>query len=191
MTSGVHPSELHDPGGKVRIRLPGLVAGGAEFSDCGRYRPLLWRSWTGAAMSGHVLFIGLNPSTATDDEDDPTVRRERDFTSRWGYGDYRKCNVMDYRATSPGDLISSGIEPRSGDNLAVILRQAKDASIVVAAFGAIDRRLKHFAQETLDMLHENGIDCVCLGTTRKGYPRHPLYLRKDTALRPYERRVLA
>lgn len=171
----------HDPGGKVRIRLRQNITGGARFSDCGRYRPLLWRDWAGAERSGYVLWVGMNPSTADGDADDPTVRRECDFTMSWGYGAYRKCNVMDLRATHPRDLLGDHAA-RSDANLPTILEQARSAEVVVLAFGALHKRLEHHGRETVEALADLRNDIKCLGFTANGSPRHPLYLRKDSQL---------
>lgn len=69
------------------------------FSPCGRYRYTLWREWIGG--EGFVQFIGLNPSTATDTEDDPTIRRCINYAKSWGYGGMCMTNLFAYRATLP------------------------------------------------------------------------------------------
>lgn len=182
--SGTVPNskDSHDPGGKVRIKLRDNIRGGATFSDCGIYRPLLWRDWDGAVKPGYVLWIGMNPSTADGDVDDPTVRRECDFTMSWGYGSYRKCNVMDMRATQPKSLLAADMIPRSGINLDMIVEQARSADIVVMAFGALHKKLTPYGEEVVRRLELEGIKMSCLGLTGNGSPRHPLYLRKDSEL---------
>ncbi|MDW9481896.1 DUF1643 domain-containing protein [Sinorhizobium meliloti] len=179
--------DRHDPGGKVRIRLRTSIRAGATFSDCGRYRPLLWRDWDGAPNPGHVLWIGMNPSTADGDVDDPTVRRECDFTAAWGYGIYRKCNVMDFRATQPKALLQPGISPRSDINLSIIVEQARSAQLVILAFGSLHRKLSSFGTDVVAALETENIDATCLGFTANGSPRHPLYLRKDAERVPFPR----
>nr|WP_250808585.1 DUF1643 domain-containing protein [Neorhizobium tomejilense] len=174
--------DQHDPGGKVRIKLRASFLGGATFSDCGRYRPILWRDWEGAQKPGYVLWIGMNPSTADGDVDDPTVRRECDFTASWGYGAYRKCNVMDLRATQPKSLIIPGAVPRSAVNLDFISEQARNAEVVVLAFGSLHKKLAAFGSEVVDRLSAEGVQMHCLGITANGSPKHPLYLRKDSQL---------
>jgi hypothetical protein len=171
--------ERHDPGGKVRIKLRNSIKGGATFSDCGQYRPLLWRDWPEAANSGHVLWIGMNPSTADGDVDDPTVRRECDFTAAWGFGSYRKCNVMDFRATQPKALLQPGVAPRSEINLKTIVEQARSAELVILAFGSLHKKLRHYGEDVVSTLEAEGIRAMCLGVTANGSPKHPLYLRKD------------
>lgn len=74
----------------------------AVLSADGRYRYELARHLSNDPAT--VLFIGLNPSTATDVVDDPTVRREVDFARRWGFGRYVKANLYALRSTHPSEL---------------------------------------------------------------------------------------
>jgi hypothetical protein len=180
-SSGMTPNSeaLHDPGGKVRIKLGASTSGSAVFSECGRYRPVLKRTLVGATKPGYVLFIGLNPSTASGDVDDPTVRRETNFNHDWGYGEYVKCNVMDYRATHPKDLLADGVIACSGANLPAIVELAAGAALVILAFGALHKKLAHHGDDVVQALAHRGIAMHCLGLTQSGNPRHPLYLRKD------------
>ncbi len=175
--------DRHDPGGKVRIKVADEVRGDALFSPCGRYRLLLSREFPDGR--GTALWIGMNPSTAAADVDDPTVRRESDYTRAWGYRRFVKANVMDWRATRPQDLLAEGTAPRSADNLAVIRAQAAEADLVMLAFGALHPRLRHFADETVAALRADGRPLFCLGLTKNGAPRHPLYMRKGLAPIPY------
>ncbi|WP_262027608.1 DUF1643 domain-containing protein [Microvirga sp. Mcv34] len=179
----------HDPGGKVRLSLPCGVSGAGGFSDCGRYRQTLIREigQIGDARGPFVLFVGMNPSTADATVDDPTVRREWGFARRLGFSRYVKANVMDYRATDPKDLLAPGVEPRSAENLPEIVRLAKMAGLVVMAFGALPKPLRHYANETVSALREAGVALHCLGYTADGSPRHPLYLRSDAPLLPFPR----
>lgn len=191
--SGSTPNskDRHDPGGKVRIRLRETIRGGATFSDCGQYRPLLWRDWADAPKLGHVLWIGMNPSTADGDVDDPTVRRECDFTAAWGYGAYRKCNVMDFRATQPKALLQPSVSPRSEINLSTIVEQAKSAQLVILAFGSLHKKLSHYGMDVVSALETENIPAMCLGITANGSPKHPLYLRKDAERIPFPGLALA
>ncbi|HEX3862743.1 MAG TPA: DUF1643 domain-containing protein [Stellaceae bacterium] len=95
----------HDPGGKTKLAMIAGVDGKAEFSPCGRYRYWLSRDWSMRRFSDgrapYALWIGMNPSVAAADVDDPTIRREMAFTKVMGIDVYVKCNIMDYRATDP------------------------------------------------------------------------------------------
>ena len=73
---------------------------GADISPCGRYRYSLWRKWGPGAT---CMFVGLNPSTADETADDPTIRRCMAFARDWGYGALCMANLFAYRATDPAD----------------------------------------------------------------------------------------
>lgn len=171
---------MHDPGGKVRLALPPGITGGAEFSDCGRYRRTLWRAWLGGR--GEVLFIGMNPSTADAEVDDPTVRREIGFAQRWGFSRLIKCNLGDYRATHPRDLPRVPEEACTEANLEAIKTHAIYADLVVMAHGVPPAPLRETASIVAKMIREEaGQEMVCLGLTKEGFPKHPLYVRGDTS----------
>jgi hypothetical protein len=172
----------HDPGGKTRLQLqPDITRHNAVFSPDGVYRHALWRFWTHERRPRIALWIGMNPSTADDQCDDPTVRREIDFSRAWGYRAYCKVNVMDYRATSPADLRKPGVRPCSDSNMWYISTLAQRADIHIAAWGRIAKPLKTFATSVALALNEHQLWCV--GVNQDGSPKHPLYLKADTALR--------
>jgi hypothetical protein len=52
----------------------------------------------------YALFIGLNPSTADEKEDDPTIKRCINYSKKWGYGGLCMVNLFAFRATDPSDL---------------------------------------------------------------------------------------
>lgn len=178
----------HDPGGKIKLALPDGMWGSAVFSECGRYLHLLTRGWRAPPESIGVVWIGMNPSTADEDFDDPTVRREAGFTKRLGFTSFAKVNVMDYRATDPKRLLSASVVPCSDKNMRTILRICGGAGIVVAAWSALPKGLRRYARQVEDALWREGYVLSCLGCTKDGSPRHPLYLRKDTELLRYRRR---
>jgi len=172
----------HDPGGKVKTALPAGLRGDATFSVCGQYRQRL-RRWIGDTFPDpHWLLIGMNPSTATADYNDPTITREWGFTVREGYRGFVKVNIGDYRATRPQDLTSDGVVACSPDNLPVILDEAKSADRVVMCFGKVNRALKDAAEKTVAALTARGVDLWCFGLNSDGSPKHPLYLRADTPI---------
>src|SRR4051812_30659428 len=137
--SGVITGRSHDPGGKVRLPLLPGVRGSALFSDCKRYRYCLHRHW-GSFGSPYVLFIGMNPSTAEADVDDPTIRKEIRYAQGMGFFHLAMVNVMDYRATDPKQLLTE--MPRSDANLPQILDLAKGALRIVCAWGALPKPLR-------------------------------------------------
>lgn len=175
----------HDPGGKVRLAMLPGTRGNAGFSECGRYRHWLSRNWQppGEMPPKALLFIGMNPSTAEADVDDPTIRREIEFSKRFGASAYVKVNVMDYRATSPKQLLAQGVNPCSDENREVIRRAAESAAKIIVCWGKLHRPLRRYADNTLGILR--GRELWCLGKNADGSPRHPLYLPGATPLEKF------
>jgi len=175
----------HDPGGKIRLRLPQDVQGDAVFSPCRRYRPLL-RRWRGERFpDAFALFIGMNPSTAEAHVDDPTIAREWEFTVREGYDGFAKTNVADYRATKPSMLLEEGVTPSSHANLPTIIDTARRANLVVLCHGCLNKALAPLGAQVIEALRHAGVEIMCFGTNADGSPKHPLYLAKTTPLIPY------
>jgi hypothetical protein len=172
----------HDPGGKVRIPI-GDMSASAEFSPCGRYRHTLWRTWSPLREEApFALWIGLNPSTADATHDDPTVRREIGHTRRMGLESLCKVNLCDWRATDPVELLAPDRTPCSPDNIRAITANASVAERVILAFGAVHPKLRGHAGRVVAMLLGMGIPLWCIGTTKDGSPRHPLYVAAATPL---------
>ncbi|WP_114947630.1 DUF1643 domain-containing protein [Microvirga calopogonii] len=176
----VSDDELHDAGGKSRLRLKEGVIADAVFYENRRYRPILTRRWTTDPNAPFVLWVGMNPSVASYDVDDPTVAREQDFTRRWGYSSYVKCNVMDYCVTDQKRLRDPGVTPCSQHNLPAIRDQASRASMIVMGFGAVHPSLQHHADAVCQALIEDGHRLWCLAVTKNGNAGHPLYIAADT-----------
>lgn len=170
-------ADQHDAG-KSRLPMIEGVDGKAEFSECGRYRLWLSRDWSWRRLSDgrsqFALWIGMNPSVAGADVDDPTTRREMAFTRVMGLDTYVKCNVMDYRATDPKALLS--VAPRSDQNIECIVNMASSrrCASIIAAWGALPKPLRRYADDVVAALR--GRQLHCFGKTASGAPRHPLYL---------------
>lgn len=157
---------------------------GATFSECERYRFTLWRRWAPGLLDDPqplVAFIGLNPSTADESVDDPTIRRCIGFAKRWGYGGMVMLNCFAFRATDPKDMKAHD-EPLAMkvQNMAAILDIAKQVGSVVCCWGVHG---SHLGRDELvrATLHKSVL--THLGLTKGGQPKHPLYLRKDTERR--------
>jgi hypothetical protein len=170
----------HDPGGKTRLPLQDGVRGWVDFSVCGKYRHVLLRNW-GAFGDPFVLWIGMNPSTADFNVDDPTIRKEMHFTRAMGFNSYVKVNVMDFRATDPKALLS--VEPRSDKNLPRIISLSEGASRIICTWGALPKSLQRYADDVVHALRDHKL--YCMGKTKNGSPRHPLYLRNDAECIPW------
>jgi hypothetical protein len=176
----------HDPGGKVRLKLMPGVKGDAQFSADGRYRHLM-RRWLGDEFpSRYVLFIGMNPSTADAEVNDPTCAREWSFALREGFSAMVKANVGDYRATDPKMLLAEGIAACSEANIPAIRHAARDASLVVLCHGKLNKALAPAGRALVQALLEDKTKLWCFGTNADGSPKHPLYQRADAPLVPFQ-----
>ena len=142
----------------------------AKFSPCRLYRYTLWRKWIGG--KGYALVIGLNPSTADEVTDDPTVRRCSNYAKAWGYASLCMTNLFAYRATDPV-VMKAVAEPIGPDNDRYLAECAQRAAVVVAAWGN-HGTYRGRAGEVLGLLGELHF----LRLTQSGQPAHPLYLRK-------------
>jgi hypothetical protein len=116
----------------------------------------------------------LNPSTADEFQLDPSCTRARNFAERWGYGALVVTNVFAWRATDPGDMLAAK-DPVGRGNDAAIERAARDAEIVVCAWGNHGAHLGRSAA-VVKLLKRNGIALHCLRANGSGEPAHPLYL---------------
>lgn len=171
--------------------LPGLepeVQKDALLSDDGRYRYWLRRRWAGHDGVGInyrlVTFVMLNPSTADAELDDPTIRRCTGFARSWGYDGLIVVNLYALRSTDPKGLWAAQdpVGPRNDGNLcAAALWAHRDDTPIVAAWGANARPDR--VAEVLALPHMDRL--TCLGVTKDGAPRHPLYLPSAATLTPW------
>lgn len=155
--------------------------GGAVYSPCERYRYALWRRWGNHLCStAPLITIGLNPSTATECKDDPTIRRLITFAQREDCGALIMLNLFALRSPHPRELgrVDDPVGPGHDDVIREVLDQWPHAP-VLAAWGEGGRR-KRRDREGMDVIGARPV--LCLGTTKDGHPRHPLYVRADTPL---------
>lgn len=147
----------------------------AVFSEDRRFRYALVRRWNiGRSL---VAFIGLNPSTADEVVNDPTVRRCIGFAESWGYGGLVMLNAFAFRATDPRDLKADAAPVGPGNDEAIVRYSAR-ASLVVAAWGVHGAFLNRDSR-IRRLFEEVGIPLHVLGLTKGGFPKHPLYLPKN------------
>lgn len=151
---------------------------GADISEDGLYR--YWLSRRLGMGERTVLFVGLNPSTADAEQDDPTIRRCVGFARSWGFDWLFMGNVCAYRSTDPKALASldelAAVGPGNQDALKWMTQRAE---LVVAAWG--QNKLSAYAQTLADTIMALP-HARCLGQTKSGAPKHPLYLRSDSPL---------
>lgn len=145
---------------------------GAIFSDCRRWRWLLWRRWDEKLPAAN--FLMLNPSTADEVKLDPSCTRARRYAEQWGYGALIVTNVFGWRATDPDDMKAQA-DPVGKDNDAAILRAAREAAIVVCAWGNHGAHLER-SRSVVKMLTKKGVALHALRVNGNGEPAHPLYL---------------
>jgi hypothetical protein len=146
----------------------------ATFDPMRHYRYRLWRRWDANAAS--IGFVLLNPSTADDTQNDPTIRRCIQFARTWGYGSLEVVNLFAYRSPTPIALQSSA-DPVGVDNDLHLLEVAQSTHQLVLGWGN-HGSLFNRDQIVLTWLTEVA-QLYYLGTTKAGSPRHPLYLRHD------------
>jgi len=172
-------SPVPTPGGLVFDDAPAPAS--AELSPCGRYRYYLSRSWS-FGVHRRVLFIMLNPSTADGRLDDATIRQCRRLAQYWGFGGLDVVNLYAWRSTDPRQLLQVA-DPVGPDNDERIRRALQAADEVLVAWGAnagADR-----ADQVRLLLAGCGKPVQCLGLTRSGTPRHPLYLALKHPRQPF------
>lgn len=149
---------------------------GAVLSRDHAYRWSLHRVLSESGIA-RCLFIMLNPSTADASSDDPTIRRCLGYAVRWGYGVLQVVNLFGLRATDPRELLRHR-DPVGERNDEYVLDAARDATetggIIVCAWGARGGYLDRDAA-VLRLIRSAGAVPHCLGFTRGGHPRHPLY----------------
>ena len=154
-----------------------LVNKNATFSDCRKYRYALSRTWDSKKKT--ILFIGLNPSTADEKIDDPTIRRCINYAQNWGYGSFLMVNLFAYRATIPTEL-KNVKNPIGNDNDLYIIELLKKADLAVAAWGNEGSHLNR--DKEVKKIIPN---LMCLKINKSGQPAHPLYQKKDLKLIKY------
>lgn len=150
----------------------GDAASVAVYSDCERYRYLLTRTWD--TQGPRALFIMLNPSTATEVQNDPTVERCERRARALGYGAFRVTNIFAWRATDPRELRACA-DPVGEANDVAIFDSLPWANLVLAAWGTHGSLLDR-GPAVEATLRKAGRPVHHLGLTKDGHPRHPLYI---------------
>lgn len=154
----------------------------AIFSKDRMYRYALWRLWDMQKPS--VCFIGLNPSTASAEDDDPTTRRCIAFAQQWGFGSLSIANLFALRSTNPR-VLNDVRDPIGQRNDEWIHTLSFDADITVACWGN-QGTLMGRSSKVLSLVDQ----LFCLDTTQLGQPKHPLYIRSKTSLIRYAKRSI-
>jgi hypothetical protein len=171
----------------------------AIFSNDRKYRYLLWRQWDNCKPS--ITFIGLNPSTADETENDPTIRRLISFAKGWGFGRMYMLNIFAYRATDPknlkeapnptGELILGNPNRQINDDYIFEYVDQLAVEKVVACWGNHGEFLNR-GQEVRAVVNSSPNVRRVGGAhvfkiTKQGQPSHPLYLPADSQTVKWEK----
>jgi hypothetical protein len=150
----------------------------AEISKCGKYRYSLTRVWSDNIKT--FIWVMLNPSTADAETDDPTIRKCIGFSKKYGCGGMYIINLFAYRATSPKQLLLVDDPYGSENDYYLNLSSIKiDYGIIIYAYGNIPKGLMVPAH-IFGKKYTNNYPIKCLGKTKLGFPKHPLYLSYNT-----------
>lgn len=147
----------------------------AMLSHDGVYRYELSRRW---ADGPAATFIMLNPSTADATLDDPTIRKCIGFAKRWKMGGIFVVNLFALRSTNP-DALKTHVDPVGIENGVVIHDAVVRSRVVIVAWGT-KGNLMNRDDKIIELLEMVGRDPLCLGITKGGFPKHPLYVSYET-----------
>lgn len=152
----------------------------ADLSEDQRYRYNLLRYWGDSQypFTNTVAFVGLNPSTADASEDDPTIRRCREFAKSWGMSGMWMVNLFAFRATDPKAMKRDPLPVGPRNNHTLLMICAKVDQVIVC-WGNHGTHLKRNLAVT-QLLTQAGITLYCLKRSKAGNPGHPLYLKADS-----------
>ncbi|MBD0336961.1 MAG: DUF1643 domain-containing protein [Cyanobacteria bacterium Co-bin13] len=156
--------------------------GTACFDPSGTYRYSLSRKWDEARPT--IAFVMLNPSQANDAHNDPTIRRCIGLAQQWGYGRLKVVNLFAYCTAHPRTLAQVK-DPVGPENDQYLLSTCEQAERVLLAWGNWGSRLDR-DRTVLTLLEPHWIKCCSLGLNQTGLPRHPLYVRRDCQLLPWQ-----
>lgn len=166
----------------TREFLKGDAASVAIYSPCEGYRYALTRVWDGAGK--RALFVMLNPSTATEFQNDPTVERCERRARALGFGSFHVANIFAWRATDPRAMRAQ-TDPVGPENDRFIQAAAAEADQVICAWGSHGAHLERGA--TVErLLRDTRRPLFHLGLTKAGAPKHPLYIGYDVQPVPWE-----
>jgi hypothetical protein len=150
----------------------------AEYSADGTYRWSYERRW---APGGTLCWVGLNPGTGDRDAGPrPTLRKVVGWAKREGCAAVTVVNLFSYRSTDPRALGATPIDIVGERTDETIRAASRGAQVTLAAWGA-NSIVKHRSRDVAGML----VNPQCVGLTKDGEPRHPLYVAAVTPLTPY------
>ncbi len=156
----------------TRTHVKGDAPSTAVYSDCEHYRYSLTRIWDSGGTRAH--FVMLNPSTATEVQNDPTVERCERRARALGFGGFRVTNIFAWRDTDPRKMRAAA-DPVGPDNDDAIKTAAFWATQTICAWGTHGVHMDR-GPVVQNLLRGTGQPLFHLGMTKNGHPRHPLYV---------------
>ena len=150
---------------------------GAKFSDCGKHRLMLWRIWDDTKRI--AMCIGLNPSTANTDTDDATIRRlcgSNGLLANNGFGGLYMLNLFTFITPYPKELTEKNVV--SDEYYRHVLND--NCHTVIFCWGNFKEATER-SNEVIKLFP----DAYCFGKNENGTPKHPLYLKSDTIIQPF------
>lgn len=159
-----------------------IVDSGATFDSSQKYRYNLWRTWNECRK--RAAFVMLNPSRADVTYNDQTIRSCISFANLLGYGSLEVVNLFAYRTPDPLELRAVK-NPVGKQNDEYIMEVCERADVIILGWGNHGSLLGR-SEKVLTMLNSNEHYKIrCLGETKLGHPRHPLYLKHTMSLQPF------
>jgi hypothetical protein len=158
------------------MSLFGSENSGARFSKCGKHRLYLWRIWDDSKPK--LMFIGLNPSTANAETDDPTIRKVKAIANHNGYGGVYMTNLFTYISTDPNKLDMVVGNHQTSDEILQNIRKRCDA--VVCAWGNFN------VYKRDDEVKKMFPQALALHINNNGSPKHPLYCKNESTFVNYD-----
>lgn len=165
----------------IRTHIKDDTPSTATYSDCESYRYALTRTWD--AGGKRVLFVMLNPSRATEVQNDPTVERCERRARALGFGAFQVTNIFAWRETDPHKMRRVP-DPVGPDNDAMIRAGAAWADQIIAAWGTHGAHLDR-GPIVARLLRATGQPLLTLGLTKHGHPKHPLYISYSQQPEPW------
>ncbi len=156
----------------IRHHTKGDAPSTAVYSDCETYRYSLTRVWN--PQGPGVMFVMLNPSKATEVQNDPTIERCERRARALGFGAFQATNIFAYRATDPRDMRAAE-DPEGPDNASLLLQGQAWADRVICAWGTHGAH-RNQGPRVAARLRQTGQELYHLGLSKAGHPKHPLYI---------------
>ena len=151
-----------------------------------------YRYILGTRGKNPLICIGINPSTARPDDLDNTLKSVERIALGNGFDSFIMFNVYAQRATDPDAMEKTCNVQLHKENLEAFryVLSISECPAVWAAWGTIIEKRDYLAACLKDMLdagEEYGAEWYCAGSvSKKGHPHHPLYLRKDEKIKPFD-----